>query len=309
MSGRPADLSAAPVPGAHGGDGARLAAALGVDPSAVLDLSASMNPCAPDVAALAARRLDALRRYPDATAATIATAAALGVDPDRVVLTNGGSEAIALVAQDAFEGDVRDPEFSLYRRHLAVVDAGSGRWRSNPNNPTGELAAPDDEAAVWDEAFWPLATGSWTRGDADRGATVVGSLTKLFACPGLRVGYVLAPDAATADRLRRRQPQWSVNGLACDLVPELLDLADLQGWAQATRSLQRELAGVLRSAGYRAEAPAAPWVLVSPAGDLRDRLARSAIMVRDCGSFGLADTVRMGVPGPGGLERVSAAVR
>jgi histidinol-phosphate/aromatic aminotransferase/cobyric acid decarboxylase-like protein len=314
VSGRPADLSAAPVPGAHGGDGARLAAALGVDPSAVLDLSASMNPCAPDVTALAARRLDALRRYPDATAATIATAAALGVDPDRVLLTNGGSEAIALVAQDAFEGDVRDPEFSLYRRHLAVVDEGGGqdgggrRWRSNPNNPTGELAAPDDEAAVWDEAFWPIATGTWTRGDAARGATIVGSLTKLFACPGLRVGYVLAPDAASADRLRWRQPLWSVNGLACALVPELLDLADLEGWAQATRSLQRELAGVLRSAGYRAEAPAAPWVLVSPAGDLRDRLARSGILVRDCGSFGLADTVRMGLPGPGGLERVSAAL-
>ena len=135
--------TAAPVPGAHGGDGARLAAALGVDPSTVLDLSASMNPCAPDVTALAARHLDSLRRYPDATAATAATAAALGVDADRVVLTNGGSEAIALVAQDLFEGDVHDPEFSLYRRHLAVVDAGGGRWRSNPNNPTGELAAAD----------------------------------------------------------------------------------------------------------------------------------------------------------------------
>ncbi len=309
MTSRPADLSTAPLPGPHGGDGARLAAALGVDPSAVLDLSASMNPCAPDVAALAARRLDALHRYPDAAEAATATATALGVDTDRVLLTNGGSEAIALVAEDAFEGDVHDPEFSLYRRHLAIVGVGSGRWRSNPNNPTGELAAPDDEAAVWDEAFWPLATGTWTRGDADRGATVLGSLTKLFACPGLRVGYALAPDAATADRLRRRQPLWSVNGLACALVPELLELADLPAWCATIRTLQRDLVAVLRSAGYCAKAPAGPWVLVSPAEDLRDRLARSGILVRDCASFGLPSTVRMGVPGPAGLERVSAAVR
>jgi histidinol-phosphate/aromatic aminotransferase/cobyric acid decarboxylase-like protein len=315
VTGRPLPATAAaptpgaPTPGAHGGDGARLAAALGVGPSEVLDLSASMNPCAPDVAGLAARRLDSLRRYPDATAATAATAAALGVDPDRVVLTNGGAEAIALVAQDAFEGDVRDPEFSLYRRHLAVVDPEAGRWRSNPNNPTGELAAPSDTAgAVWDEAFWPLATGTWTRGDADRGATVVGSLTKLFACPGLRVGYVLAPDAATADRLRRRQPAWSVNGLACALVPELLARADLVGWSTATRALGRELAGILRAAGYPARATSAPWVLVAPAGDLRDRLAAAAILVRDCSSFGLVDTVRVGVPAPAGLDRVAAAL-
>jgi histidinol-phosphate/aromatic aminotransferase/cobyric acid decarboxylase-like protein len=296
------------VPGAHGGDGAQLAAALGIDPSTVLDLSASMNPCAPDVTALAARHLDALRRYPDATAATAATAAAIGVEAARVVLTNGGSEAIALVAQDLFEGDVHNPEFSLYRRHLAVVAAGAGRWRSNPNSPSGELADNDDEAAVWDEAFWPLATGTWTRGDADGGATVVGSLTKLFACPGLRAGYVIAPDAATADRLRRRQPMWSVNGLACALVPELIARADLATWSDTTRTLQQHLADLLRSAGYQVRAAAAPWVLVNPAGDLRDRLAGAAILIRDCSSFGLVDTARVGVPGPAGLARVAAAL-
>ena len=301
-------LVTAPAPGAHGGDGARLAATLGVDPAAVLDLSASVNPCAPDVAALAARRLDSLRRYPDATAATAALAAALGVDADRVVLTNGGAEAIALVAQDAFEGDVRDPEFSLYRRHLAVVDAGAGRWRSNPHNPTGELAAPADRAAVWDEAFWPLATGTWTRGDAEHGSTVVGSLTKLFACPGLRIGYVVVPDPVAAERLRRRQPMWSVSGLACALVPELLHDTDLAAWATATGTLRAELSTVLRTAGYEVVAADAPWVLVTPAGDLRDRLARAGILVRDCTSFGLDDTARIGVPDLAGLERVAAAL-
>ena len=75
------------------------------------------------------------------------------------MLTNGGSEAIALVAAELGEGEVVDPEFSLYRRHLPVVRAGAGRWRSNPSNPLGELAGPSDVAAVWDEAFWPLATG------------------------------------------------------------------------------------------------------------------------------------------------------
>jgi histidinol-phosphate/aromatic aminotransferase/cobyric acid decarboxylase-like protein len=297
-----------PPAGEHGGDGARLAAALGVEAEAVLDLSQSLNPCAPDVVAAAVRRLGALRRYPDPAEATLALAVTLGADPDRVVLTNGGSEAIALVAAEVGEGWVKEPEFSLYGRHLASVRRGAGRWRSNPRNPTGELAASGQRAAVWDEAFWPLATGTWTRGDADRGATVVGSLTKTFACPGLRVGYVVCGDGAMAERLRSRQPAWSVSGLACALVPDPLDAADVPGWARVVRALRRELVDLLEAVGFAVHAADAPWVVVPEAGNLRARLAAHAILVRDCSSFGLVDTVRIGVPDERGLERMAAAL-
>src|SRR5437870_4684726 len=103
--------------------------------------------------------------------------------PERIVLTNGGAEAIALVAAAHPKGWVDDPDFSLYARHLTSIEAGAPRWRSNPHNPTGRLAPRDERADVWDESFYALATGCWTRGDA--GATVVASLTKLSACPGL----------------------------------------------------------------------------------------------------------------------------
>ncbi|MEW6155358.1 MAG: aminotransferase class I/II-fold pyridoxal phosphate-dependent enzyme [Actinomycetota bacterium] len=298
----------APPPGEHGGDGPRLAAALGVSPDEVLDLSMSVNPCAPDVAALARAHLGSLRRYPDATEAVAALAQAVGIPADRVVLTNGGSEAIAAVAAEVGAGWVEPPEFSLYARHLPVLRPGAGRWRSNPCNPTGELAAPGDEAAVWDEAFWPLATGTWTRGDADRGAWVVGSLTKAFACPGLRVGYVLCPGPAEAERARSRLPAWSVSGLACALVPALMASADLERWAAEVRRLRAELVGVLAGAGYSPVAADGPWALVPGAGDLRERLARAAVLVRDCTSFGLAGTVRVAVPDEPGLERVAKAL-
>jgi len=64
----------APRPGPHGGDGARLAAALGIDPDEVLDLSVSLNPCAPDVAPLVVAHARVVDRYPDADAATCALA-------------------------------------------------------------------------------------------------------------------------------------------------------------------------------------------------------------------------------------------
>ena len=99
-----------PAPGGHGGDGVRVAAALGHD---VLDLSVSLNPLAPDVTTIVARHLDALRSYPDAADATRALADAIGVPPDRVLLTNGGAEAITLVTAELGGTVTAEPEFSL----------------------------------------------------------------------------------------------------------------------------------------------------------------------------------------------------
>jgi len=288
-----------PPPGGHGGDGARLAAALGVDPAGVLDLSASLNPLAPDAGEVVAKHLDAVARYPDPEAATAALASALGAEPERVLLTNGGAQAIALVAAE-LGGSVEEPEFSLHPR-------GDGpRWRSNPHNPSGRLAGPDDgpnAVTVWDEAFYPLATGRWTGG----GGLVVGSLTKVFACPGLRVGYVVAPDDGVIRRLRARQTEWSVNGLAAAAVPDLLERADLPAWAAGIASLRAELVAVLRSVGLYPEPSDANWVLVRAPG-LRAALAPHGVLVRDCATFGLPGHARVAVPGPDGLARLAAAL-
>jgi len=301
-----------PPPGAHGGDVAAVAAALGREPSEILDLSASFNPDAPDLTALAKTELDSLSRYPDPMAATEAMATALGTTADSVLLTNGGSEAIALVAGDLGRAAVAEPEFSLYARHLdeavdPAEDPTAPRIRSNPNNPTGRLAATEDIAAVWDEAFYPLATGAWSRCDvtAGRAAAVVGSLTKVFACPGLRVGYVHA-DPSVIARLAGHQPRWALNGLAAALVPELLARADLPVWA-ATTARRR---AALEAAIPGVEPSDANFVLVAVedgAAVARARLARRGVLVRDCTSFGLPGHIRVAVPDEGGLERLVAA--
>jgi histidinol-phosphate/aromatic aminotransferase/cobyric acid decarboxylase-like protein len=292
----------------HGGDGRRVATALGIDPSTVLDLSASMNPVAPDPRPVLARHLDAVSRYPDTRPATAALADVLGVDRRRLLLTNGGSEAIALVAAEMGRGWVDEPDFSLYRRHLESIDTSGPRFRSNPHNPTGGLAAPDEKADVWDEAFYPLATGRWTRGDAQRDSVVVGSLTKLLACPGVRLGYVLAPDPALIERLARRQPAWSVNGLAAEALPDLLTPVDLPSWAASVAALRRELVSALRHHGLRPQRSDANYVLVSSATGLRQLLAGRGVIVRDCTSFGLPDHVRIAVPDAAGLDRLKAAL-
>jgi histidinol-phosphate/aromatic aminotransferase/cobyric acid decarboxylase-like protein len=286
-----------PAAGAHGGDGARMATALGLDPATILDLSQSLNPVAPDPRPIVAAHLDALSRYPDPSAAHCALAAAMSVDPARLLLTNGGAEAIALVAA-RLGGSVVEPEFSLHPRGEGPI------WRSNPHSPSGVLAAPSTRAAVWDEAFYPLATGQWTRGDAD--SVVVGSLTKVLACPGLRVGYVVA-SPSFVDTLRSDQPEWSLNGLAAEALPNLLAQLDLPGDAARIRALRANLEELLNHYNLKTHPSDANWVLVDAPG-LREALAPQGVIVRDCASFNLPGVARIAVPDDAGRDRLGSAL-
>ena len=295
-------LDAAP----HGGDAHAVAARLGIDRRELLDLSASLNPVAPDVRPVIARHLDALGDYPDDRTATAALAAAMGVDPERLVLTNGGAEAIALVAQLHPRGWADPCDFSLYRRHLADLDPDGPRWMSDPNNPTGALAAAGERAFVRDEAFFPLATGRWTRGD--EGTIVLGSLTKAFACPGLRIGYVLAPDAETAQQVAAVRPRWSVSGLVGDALPELLELADLPGWSRGIAEMRGELASLLASHGIEPAPGTANYLWIPDGRALREHLFAHRILIRSGASFGHPEAVRIAVPTATGLERLARAL-
>ena len=288
----------------HGGDALAVAAAMGVHVDDLIELSASLNPVfAPDMSLLR-RHLPSLSRYPDPALATQALAEAMSVDPRLLLLTNGGSEAIALVARHVGRGRIVEPEFSLYRRHLAEVNDNAGRWRSNPSNPLGELAGSDETADVWDEAFYPLATGCWSRGDGD--AWRLGSMTKLWSCPGLRLGYVIAPSLDAAMVVAADQPQWSVNGLALAVVPELLAQTDLQGWSADVSRLRSIFHGELRALGFAVSDTDANWVLVERPG-LRDSLRAHLVVVRDCTSFGLPGLARVAIPRPADLDRVLTA--
>lgn len=297
----------APPPGPHGGDVVAVARWMGVDPATICDLSANLNPVAPAISPIVARSASSVGRYPDLDRATSALSEALGVTAERLVITNGGSEAIMLVAELVERGWVERPEFSLYERHLRTIDPDAGRWRSNPSSPLGRLASADDVAAVWDEAYWPLATGTWTRGDDD--AWRIGSLTKLWACPGLRIGYAIAPDADTAELIRARQSRWSVNSLAATVIEELAPRSDLAGWSRAITERRRALVELLRSHDLEVRDTDACWVLVQRPG-LREALLEHRVLVRDCASFGLHDWHRIAVPDDRAakhLERALAA--
>lgn len=295
----PESTRALPTAGTHGGDGPAVAHALGLDPAELLDLSQSLNPFAADVSALVTRHLATLGHYPDDRPATRLLAQVLDVDPNRLLLTNGGSEAIALLIAEYGGHVLSEPEFALHPRG----DHGPA-WRSNPHSPTGRLASAEEHADIWDEAFHALATGRWS---AEREGMVVGSLTKTFACPGLRLGYVLVENPADLARVRRHQPHWSTSALSLAVLPDLLESADLPQWSRQISDARQDLVALLRGYDLEVTHDSAPWVLVDRPG-LREALAPHGALVRDCTSFGMPGVARIAVPHPEYLTRLDRAL-
>ena len=97
-----------------------------------------------------------------------------------------------------------------------------------PNNPTGisfpqevvqELVRECEKEnciVVIDEAFYDFTDDAFTYASlvtTNHHVVILRSLTKIFAIPGLRLGYLLA-DEALVQQLKTYKPHWSVNAIA-----------------------------------------------------------------------------------------------
>jgi len=259
--------------------------------------------------------------YPDERDAVAAVAARHGRDAAEVVLVNGAAQAFWLVAHAVaarhavcVHPSFTEPEVALraagrpvervvlpppYRLRPELVPADADLVvLGNPTNPTGVLHPRErleplcrpGRTTVVDEAFMDFVPGEpqSLAGRADLpGLVVVRSLTKLFAVPGLRVGYLLAPpDLASV--LRAQRSGWSVNTLALAAIHACAsDRTHAARVAVATAVARTDLLRRLaprQDLTIAAEARA-NFVLVRGPTRLATRLAAQGIAVRPCASF------------------------
>lgn len=293
----------------HGDNSRKVAVTLGIDPDSILDLAMSMNPYASKSTEILKKHIDSLRFYPDSSQATKVLADYLEVDESCLLLTNGASEAIAVVCRELEVASVNECEFSLYKRHLKYVAPNHPTIMSNPNNPTGKLADDHEYSDVWDESFYPLSTGVFTRRDFERGSVVIGSLTKLFSLPGLRIGYIVFPTEEGKKSAKGNLPYWNVNSLALSAMEDLLSSMDLSRWARGIADLRDDLSSIFQTLGFNPYSSNAPYVLVPDACYLIEPLMAKGIFVRDARSFGFKDAIRVGVCSEVGLGRLNLALK
>lgn len=194
-----------------------------------------------------------LKSYPEPEARSLEAkiAAMVGVKPEEVLVTNGATEAIYLIAmsQHGSKTQIIAPAFREYQDACRIhgVDIefipkishiskeASSLWLCNPANPSGMVTQLNlikdalnefpDKLFVIDQAYaaYSVKPVLSHRDAVDAGNVILlSSLTKDFAVPGLRIGYAVA-NRVLLDRLRSMRMPWSVNALAIEAADFLLD--------------------------------------------------------------------------------------
>lgn len=275
----------------------------------------------PDPAVVgAAADVDTLRRYPDAAPLTQRLAARLGVDPDRVLVTAGGDDALDRACRAVLSpGDtviLPRPGFEMLARYAelagarvvsppwdapryptqAVLDAIDATTRmvvvTSPNNPNGGFAtaedlrqlsaAAPDALLLVDLAYVEFADEDLTKVALELdNALVIRTLSKAWGFAGLRVGYAVA-SAEIIGWLRVVGAPYAVAGPSLAIAERALDGPDLGDFIARVKAERTALEALLPELGATPQTSQGNFVFARTGSpvDWRDALAGLGIGIR-----------------------------
>jgi len=195
--------------------------------------------------------------------------------------------------------------FGLTERILADLTPETDMvFLCQPNNPTGRLADRElllsvlekcravGARLVMDECFIGLldAPGSFSLRDrlnAYPNLLILRAFTKLYAMPGLRLGYALSSDAALLGRLCEAAQPWAVSLPAQAAgIAALGETAYVREVLSLLRAERPFLTGELTRAGAEVLGASANYVFFrSPDAKLCEKLLDRGILLRDCSNY------------------------
>ena len=271
-----------------------------------------------------AAQLPGTRRYPETEAESLREILSqiLTVNTLHISIGNGSIEIIYRIAQ-AFQGKksiIVTPSFSEYSKACSVNEhkvrlcyrenlkieieyfQPDTVWICNPNNPDGHCMDRKELQAVLytypkitfiiDQSFADFTMQETLAADSVlefNNLILIYSMTKRYAIPGLRLGYVVAA-AAIINRLDRYKIPWSVNTLAIEAGKYLLKKQDtlfnLPSWLDETIRFQK---GINRIGIFNALPTHTPYFLVillqGKTCELKRYLLKESILIRDATNF------------------------
>jgi histidinol-phosphate aminotransferase len=294
-----------------------------------LHLNENTGGCSPHVLeAIRRLRTTDVSTYPSYTDLVLVCARHFAVDPDWILLTNGLDEGLLMAAvghiarpriHDA-ETIIPLPAFDPYPNSTAAVGATAVTiapgpdfafptadvvraitprtkmiFLNTPNNPTGQLIALDDIAAIAaaaphavvivDEAYIEFGGDTFIPKLAAHPNVLVGrTFSKAYGLAGMRVGVLIGQPPAL-DAVRTVTLPFNINSVA--IAATLAALADsefLPRYAAAVRESRARLYEACRTLGLKYWESAANYVLVR-VGDgvplFVNALAERKVHVRD----------------------------
>lgn len=172
---------------------------------------------------------------------------------------------------------------------------------ANPNNPTGKLmedaylerllesCRENGVYVALDECFVEFCEGDHSAlgrlAEFDN-LVLVRAFTKIFAIPGVRLGYAVCADGALRERVARHLPEWNLSvfaqraGCACAGQKEFV-----QSTAARVREEREFLREGLERAGIRVLSGEADFLFVHSEKPLYEPLLAQGVLIRDCGNF------------------------
>ena len=267
------------------------------------------------------QQMESIRTYPEPEPYSLEKVLAerFHLSSEEVCVTNGATEAIYLIAQ-TFRNQISAilmPTFSEYadacRLHGHKVvpiynlnrlpDRGRLIWLCNPNNPTGEVREKEVLTAcikqnsqrifVMDQSYeFFTQKALLTAKEAAEFPNVIllHSMTKRFAVPGLRLGYITACKELLHEIRTQRMP-WSVNQLAIEAGHYLLSSSQYDiDISLLLREKKRLVQSLLSIGGMEIWPSDTHYMLVQlrmgKAAALKEYLAtEQGILIRDASNF------------------------
>ncbi|MCL6591328.1 MAG: threonine-phosphate decarboxylase CobD [Firmicutes bacterium] len=236
--------------------------------------------------------------------------------PDRVLIPApafaGYEKSAVLAGAEVYHFELRQTDNFQPRIEQLVMETAEGfdcLALGNPNNPTSVLlkqpqldylirqAARYRVLVVIDEAFIELTEGASANSMAPWVKTydnlfIIRAFTKIFAVPGLRLGYGIGNQDLINRMFSRCQP-WPVNTMAVCAGEYLPRAGEYLSRTSAWLKEEKEwLYGRLRAIpGLKAFPPEANFILVKlldgapDAGTLCGRMGKKGILIRNAANF------------------------
>lgn len=172
---------------------------------------------------------------------------------------------------------------------------------ANPNNPTGYLAdstfmkqiighcKEKHIYVVADECFMGFCEKNYSvlslLCDYDN-LIVVRAFTKLFAIPGVRLGYMLSKNDTIRQKVQRNLPEWNVSVLA-QMAGEacIMESEYIKETVSYVSGQRRLLSDGLKKLGFKVYKSDADFILFYSKLPLYDILLNKGILIRDCSNY------------------------
>ena len=177
----------------------------------------------------------------------------------------------------------------------------------NPNNPTGSLTdirlieeialacQAVNSFLLIDECFLDFLPDSYKYSAKPltkkyRNTVILKAFTKIFAMPGLRLGYAICSDKALIDRMRFCGADWAVSNIAQAAGIAALKNAKefINNSAEYIKKERKRITEELSCMGLTVYPSYANFILFHCAWDnidFREELLKDNILIRDCSNF------------------------